>query len=804
MKLKFDKLYRYDRVAEPCYIAVPVKKGELWDADGVRIMDGDRILPSQTKVTSRHRDGSVRFLFTRFLADLPGNRSKELEFVLDEAVEPEGFRGIRTEQLATGWRVDCDVLRFELKNGGLHLFERLETAGRSYAAEQFVGPLLKTDQGEYDLRFGEWRLTEQGPVCVCFQTEGQCCLREADEDGNTNGSKAKEEDSCKIKGLTFICKLTAFAGKPWLDVAIRLINTTDEERRIASWQFGVKRTPESDLKFGFMESQEVGQTDSTGCGDMAGSSVIGDIFRTVGVKELSSIEADISLESVRTCVGRSNYKTAFTIGRNGSRVSETADAKLLVSEANEHFGEVFYGTFFGDVTDEAGGVCATVFQAQQNFPKAVTADGNGLCIMLVPEGVDRVVMASGMSREQRFLLHFHGSEETLAELDNRSLIYQMPDQPSLSPEDYRDSGVFMDVFLDREKQDSDVEIALVARADSHARCYGMMNWGDVPDMNYTDQGRGGGRLVWTNNEYDYPHAMYLMYARTGVRRFLDYANVAASHWMDVDICHYSSEPLYIGGQWEHTAGHCRNGVMVCSHEWVEGLLDCYHFTGNERALETALGIGENVLRLLETPMYQKSGESSARETGWALRTLTALYTETWDEKWIGKCQWILDHFREWTEEYGEWVAPYTDNTLVRVGFMISVAVGSLTRYYRVFGGEELKRMILSAVDDLTENCLLDNGLFYYKELPSLARNGTNTLLLEAMAIGYELTGERKYLEYGKKTFETGINAGGDSFGGAKRIVEDTVITGSGSTKSFAQSFIPLAVFYKALAEEGML
>ena len=45
--------------------------------------------------------------------------------------------------------------------------------------------------------------------------------------------------------------------------------------------------------------------------------------------------------------------------------------------------------------------------------------------------------------------------------------------------------------------------------------------------------------------------------------------------MDVDVCHYSDNPLRIGGQWEHTAGHCKNGIMVCSHEWVEGLIDYY-------------------------------------------------------------------------------------------------------------------------------------------------------------------------------------------------------------------------------------
>ena len=211
-----------------------------------------------------------------------------------------------------------------------------------------------------------------------------------------------------------------------------------------------------------------------------------------------------------------------------------------------------------------------------------------------------------------------------------------------------------------------------------------------------------------------------------------------------------------------------------------------------------------MLRLLETPMYQVSGESNARETGWALRTLTALYVETQDKKWIGKCEWIIGHFKEWMEEYGEWVAPYTDNTVIRVGFMISVAVGSLMRYYRVFPGEELKKMILSAVDDLVDNCLMENGLFYYKELPSLSRNGSNTLLLEAMEIGWELTGEKRYLEYGRKTFEITIASSSLSASGAKRAVEDTVIVGSGAPKVFAQSFIPLVTFYKALVQENML
>jgi hypothetical protein len=561
------------------------------------------------------------------------------------------------------------------------------------------------------------------------------------------------------------------------------------------------------------ERANVNKGDSVGEGSAVKGevSLAGPVYETTGVKRLPEIEEKIRNGSaacengfVRTCVGSSNYKTNFEIAENGISVDRVVDAKYLVGEANEHFAEVFYGTFFADRTDNDGGVCATIYQAQQNYPKAVKADESGIYVMLVPRDVDRVVMQPGMSREQRFLLYFHSADESLTEIDNRSLIYQMPDRPSVSSDVFKKAGVMPDIFVDRDKINYDVEISLIAKCDDHSRCSGMLNFGDAPDMGYTKQGRGKGKLVWSNNEYDFPHACALLYARTGERRFLDYMIAAGSHWMDVDVCHYSEDSLLIGGQWEHTRGHCVDGCMVCSHEWVEGLLDYYHFTGDERAYETALGIGENVLRLLETPMYQTSGESNARETGWALRTLTALYVETGDTKWTAKCQWIVGHFEEWTREYGEWLAPYTDNTAIRVGFMISVAVGSLMRYYRVFPSDGLKKLILSAVDDLVDNCLMDNGLFYYKELPSLDRLGNNTLLLEALTIGYELTGEVRYLEYGKRTFWRSINAPSGGNVNEKNIVEDAVVTKGGSPKNFGQCMIPLSVYYKAASDNGVI
>ena len=99
---------------------------------------------------------------------------------------------------------------------------------------------------------------------------------------------------------------------------------------------------------------------------------------------------------------------------------------------------------------------------------------------------------------------------------------------------------------------------------------------------------------------------------------------------------------------------------------------------------------------------------------------------------------------------------------------------------------------------------MDNGLFYYKELPSLNRLGNNTLLLEALTIAYELTGNSDYLKYGKRTFWANINAPAPSGTGVKGIVGDAVIHKANGTKNFAQSFIPLSVYYKAMADNHML
>jgi hypothetical protein len=789
-----DKLYKNDLKGELCKVAIPFAKGSLPEGSlgALTLRDeAGNALPLQLLPTAKWTDGSIKYLLVRFAADIPGNSRKTLTLT-----EGSGSASVSSpvtlEQAGDGYTAGNGILSLRVKTGTKGIFEEVLFGDQRYAGSRFEGPVLTVNGTEYLPEVRSWSIAEEGPLLSILEAE---CIY-----------PLPKPTRCTVR-------LTITAGTPYVDVAVRLFNDSMGDLIPDSFVFGIRRREDVPVSR-VLSNSAAKKPDSTGCGDADSTGEEGSLVHTTGTGELEAIESRFRTEypeGVRTATGISNYKTRFTVSGAGEPVSVSVCGADLVGEANEHMAEVFYGTFFADYNDENGGVCATVYQAQQNFPKAIAASEEGLAVHLIPQSEEKVLFSSGMAREQRILLHFHDADASLEALDDRSLIYQMPVGARIDPVVFAEAGVLPDVVTDPALARDDVEIALIAKADGHGRAYGMMNWGDFPDPNYTAQGRGGGKLVWTNNEYDYPHSMFLMYARTGVRRFLDYATVAANHWMDVDVCHYSEDPLRMGGQWEHTNGHTGSssegtgpaGVMVCSHEWVEGLLDHWHFSGDRRALETAVGIGENVLRLLDTPMYQTPGEANARETGWALRSLTALYLETGEDRWLVKSRFIIDQFKAWNERYGAWLSPYTDNTVIRVGFMISVAVGSLMRHYRVFPDEELKDMLLSAVEDLIENFRNDYGLFYYKELPSLQRNGNNTLLLESLAIAYELTGNSEYLKAGLRTFRNSIKDV-PGYNSTKRQTEDTVLVGSGPTKNFAQSFLPLVQYYNALCRSGLI
>ncbi len=141
----------------------------------------------------------------------------------------------------------------------------------------------------------------------------------------------------------------------------------------------------------------------------------------------------------------------------------------------------------------------------------------------------------------------------------------------------------------------------------------------------------------------------------------------------------------------------------------------------------------------------------------------------------------------------------------RLPFMIAVAVSGLMCYYRARPEERVARMVVHAMDDLIEHCLMPDGRFYYKELPSLQRRGAGTHVLQGLAHAYMLTGDAKYLRAGMDSFELSLNPSSPGWSGGKYADEDAVIDPQGpGPKSFAACLEPIGSFYRCAVEAGLL
>ena len=503
----------------------------------------------------------------------------------------------------------------------------------------------------------------------------------------------------------------------------------------------------------------------------------------------------------RLALGEGYYRTR--IQESDDELSLHLDAETLLYQSNEHFIDSFYGDFWTDWRDSRGGVAISIHQAHQNFPKKLVADGDGAVCRLYPDDAPPARILQGMGKTHRLLLHFHGPDTPLDEISTRSLQFQLPDHPKLPVEWYRANNPWVERFFP-EKLPGKLYTFLNQLHDGRPAAMGMMHFGDAPDANYTDQGRGGGEIVWVNNEYDRPHACTLYYALSGQRRVLDSALVCARHWLDVDFCHHHPDPLIAGGLRIHTAYHA-TGRCTPSHEWTEGFLDYYFLTGRREGLDAAVSVGENILRCLAQPAMQQPGETAVREGGWALRAFVGLWLGTGDTRWRDEATRLIELFLAWRDEYGALLAPYTSHTMPRVPFMISLTVNSFARYLLIDDDERVKRLIVEVMDDLMKHCLGPDGIFFYKELPSLQRTAPTPHVLEALTHAHRITGDDRYLRIAANTFAA-LSAGSVGRTHNRKFYDPSgaVIVGEGGGRIFADKYTSLVLFAGAAAERGLL
>lgn len=754
-ELFFEKISKYDRPYEPVSVSFPFAEGKLRDPNLLVIREKDRILPIQTKVLARWKDDSIKWLLVHLQPDLPGNACKKLQFEIlgSSPVPAMPETAVKVNKTTRGIILNTGPLSFLVSNRGFFPVSEIMLNGkRLWDKEPFSG--FKMSCGERELCSAptpvELSLEEAGPLRAVVLIRGKHLAASGKE------------------FIDFRGRITAYAGKPYIEVEHWFLHCEDEK--------------ELQLRGLLLDFRPV-------CSSKKAQMALGEGYYLTGIQE-----NDKSLEMAIT-------------------------ADTLLYQSNEHFEDCFYGDFWVDWRKENAGLAASIHQAHQNFPKKLRTTPEGIDCWLFPDDTAPATLYQGMSKSHRLMLYFHDGNLSLEDICSRSLQFQLPDHPALPKEWYRANNPWgMDLFPD--KIPDSLLVRLVQLHDSRPAGLGMFNFGDTASADYTDQGRGHGAEVWVNNEYDHAHACMLFYALTGERRMLESGIAAARHWIEVDLCHKSDDPLRSGGLIEHSAHHVTAGAIPRvtippgvspSHEWVEGLLDYYHFTGRREGLEAALSVAENVMRHLKKPCMCEPGATQVRESGWALRTLVAIGMETYGERFLSHAKRVADQLIRWNKDFGEMLlAPYTSHSMPRVPFMISIAVNSLARYVLIEDDKRIKDLIIHAMDDLLENCLGPGGVMCYKELPSLRRLCPTPHTIESLAYAYRFSGNRRYLQVAARQLASMLDSGDRAlsvdrrFLLKKRIEDDAVIRGWGTGQDFAMYYTSLIIFSAIASKEGIL
>lgn len=278
-----------------------------------------------------------------------------------------------------------------------------------------------------------------------------------------------------------------------------------------------------------------------------------------------------------------------------------------------------------DLGDETRGVAAGIQWFWQTWPRAIKADPAAIIVMLHANFQSRPPLMTtahgprahwypGMSQTSTTMFLFRGRRDIARIVGayaglNRPLRLIAPPSwyceqtqvfgrlASSTPELY-DEETWKIVSAYDERLKKTLEHILKFRDYNFGDYdhYGMFNFGDVIDFIHGNRSNPGDRNVtWDNCYYDYPHALFLQFARTGDELFLDTAIEAQHHLMDMDMmCWHPDDNMTGCNRYCDGGMHIRegNGGIYSSptfnHYKTQSHFERFYLTGERRARDMGL------------------------------------------------------------------------------------------------------------------------------------------------------------------------------------------------------------------------
>jgi hypothetical protein len=248
---------------------------------------------------------------------------------------------------------------------------------------------------------------------------------------------------------------------------------------------------------------------------------------------------------------------------------------------------------------------------------------------------------------------------------------------------------------------------------------------------------------------------YVLALLGGSRPWLDFVQAYQNHFMDIDICHHHPDPAWVGACYGISPYHTGHQPYSLNAP-LAGLFIRHYLTGDRDAKQAAAGIADWVCAT-----NQGVGAGSGRAVGWPLRSLMIAYENTRDPKHLDagrklaeSALKVLDPRRGFFSE-----TPATWQYRGGTPGMNAILAAGLMRYWRMTGDEAVGRACAHMAYNVAYSWMspTEPGLLLGSDpLQQVHIAGYAMQDILPLWWGYELTGDKTFLEKGAQMMEASI------------------------------------------------
>ena len=681
--LKVSEYAGVPRIDWPVSGGVPFAIGKLTDPVALQLVDEDRRpLRLQCQPLARWEDGSIKWLLVDFFADLDANETGRYLLCYGEA-KP---RDVDTDQPPLTWErvdngvaIDTGVLRAVISR---RLVERVSIRNNQGEWIDVVTEPGEMWVGVNGKRAGRYlaSLDEEAEIAVEQQGSNRLCVRVTGWHRSESGERF----------APFVLRVHAYAGRPYLRVFHTFVNSDLPERGLITG-IGLQ-VPLAFERKGRISYGGIVRPIESGRG---GRLVQTDWNCQQIVHDGEPVVTDKPVQGYLAVQG--NGVTTACVLRECAQLfpKELAyrDQTLCVGLWPESSGPL-------DLRREEYKQSAEWLAFKEQFPKAYaewidpgTAKSAGISAhrysTAVRKGYLNVVAgasALGLARTHEMLWSFLPGEPDQDQVEQLAAAVEEPLLPYVDSHYLDETEVLGRLGWQDCEGFPTVENYCLRKLDwiirhqnDWSRWWGMIDYGGVRSIyeNLRDVHMPGqwlkflGRHGWHNSEVDIPNHIMYHYLRSGDRRVFHFYESTIRHQMDVDTMHlnlpefeapdheWKSDEWTRGGQHRHSYNHY-SGSPNIGHTWCEGLVNYYFLTGDRRAYDVALEVGEYSLgapvgkvqsyfdkyALHENPIHHFSRSPSN-----SYRNCLKCYEMTGDPKWKKEALRYRQHFLDHSPDY---------------------------------------------------------------------------------------------------------------------------------------------------------